>query len=217
MGMINDGKWGWALAGGRVAQAALKAQLFKQWAAEFHRWRKEGRLKEDFAEAKYGYQTWAELMTIIDEDTPDVDRLEALKAMFFEVNKVDASDSERILGYQLWQIAKRLSSGELLLLKTIYENRETYAKVGHTGYRGWAEFMANKIGHGIVGLVDLHEKKLTELSLLTARYGSDLSSISTPNARLTDLAIRFRASVESYTILTNEDEIKHRVDGGRGL
>lgn len=34
--------------------------------------------------------------------------------MFYAVNKVDASDGESIAAYHLWQIAKSLSSGELL-------------------------------------------------------------------------------------------------------
>ena len=46
----------------------------------------------------------------------------SLKAMFYAVNKVGIEDGQRIAAYQLWQIAKVLTSGELLLLKTIHDN-----------------------------------------------------------------------------------------------
>jgi hypothetical protein len=40
--------------------------------------------------------------------------------MFYGVNKVNAGDGERIAAYQLFQIAKKLTSGQLLYLKASY-------------------------------------------------------------------------------------------------
>ncbi|MGA2887071.1 MAG: hypothetical protein ABSE51_03410 [Terracidiphilus sp.] len=199
-GAIAVGKNGLFLSGGRIVQALLKGRLFQQWAAEFKKLRETGRIPGDFAEKKYGFQTWVELMTIIDEESPDADRLAALKAMFFAVNKVGATDGERIKGYQLWQIAKQLNSGELLLLRTAYLKRSEFASgVTHpnyvSSYSNWASYMAKAIGHDSQGLIDIHEKRPTELGLLTER---DRSRINGQDARLSELGLMFCANIEKY-------------------
>src|ERR1035437_4409485 len=145
-GALAAGKSGWILSSGRLVQAMVKGRLFEQWSKEVKKLQESGRIPEDFADKKYGFQTWVELMTIIDEESPDVDRLGALKAMFFAVNKVGTTDGEKILAYQLWQIAKKLNSGELLLLKIAYENRDLYGKEtdskGNNSYSFWTSFMS---------------------------------------------------------------------------
>src|SRR5690348_1270102 len=96
----------------RVVQGALKGKLLKQLAREVQDLQEKGKIDKNFEERKYGFQTWVELLTVIDEDTPDEDRLEALKAMFYSANKINATDADQILSYQLFQIAKRLTSNE---------------------------------------------------------------------------------------------------------
>jgi len=200
-GALAVGPWGVAAAGGRIVQGLLKARLFRQWAAEFKYLRDKGRIPDDFAGKKYGFQTWVELMRIIDEESPDADRLDALKAMFFAVNKVNVTDGERIAAYQLWQIAKQLSSGELLLLKTVYEQRMKYPQQWFS-YSQWVSHMTNASGHGITGLIDVHEKRLVEFCLLSPRKPQppDGSEIDAQNARLTDLGFRFCTNIPNYQI-----------------
>jgi hypothetical protein len=157
-GALAVGKTGTMVAGGRIVQALLKGKQFQQFGSEFKKLREAGKIPDDFAEKKYGFQTWVELMTIIDEETPDCDRLEALKAMFFSVNKANATDAARVAAYQLWQLAKSLRSGELYLLKTIHENCTSYSSnVPHPNsstdnYERWATHMAKAAGHGITSL-----------------------------------------------------------------
>lgn len=98
-GALAVGKNGVMVAGGRIVQALLKGQLFKQWSREFRALRDAWKIADDFAESKYGFQTWVELMTVIDEESPDADRLEALKAMFFAMNKVGAEKKDHVAGY----------------------------------------------------------------------------------------------------------------------
>jgi hypothetical protein len=50
-------------------------------------------------------QFGGEGFTVIDNETPDEDRLEALKAMFYSVNKINATEGERVAKAQLFQIA----------------------------------------------------------------------------------------------------------------
>jgi len=120
-GMLAEGPKQLAVYGGKIAQAALKGHLFEEFAKEVENLRKKGKIDANFGDTKYGYQSWVELLTIIDNECPDPDRLEALKAMFFSVNSVNTADAEKILAYQLFQIAKELTSGQLLLMKACYE------------------------------------------------------------------------------------------------
>jgi|GEM_PF-866767 len=206
-GALAVGKAGMLVSGGRLVQALLKGRLFKQFAAEFKKLREAGKIPDDFAEKKYGFQTWVELMTIIDEESPDADRLDALKAMFYEVNKAKATDGERIAAYHLWQIMKGLSSGEILLLKTAFEQRAAYKPSSpvYPSYDDWAIFMAQSIGHKITGLIRVHEKKLTEMGLLSARIG-DPNRIDPSNARLTDLGIKVCENIKNYQLVLDEIE-----------
>src|ERR1019366_180215 len=120
-GMLAQGPKQLAVFGGKIAQAVLKGHLFEEFAREVEGFRKKGKIDENFGDTKYGYQSWVELLTIIDNECPDPDRMEALKAMFFSVNSVSAADGERVLAYQLFQLAKQLTSGHLLLLKACYQ------------------------------------------------------------------------------------------------
>lgn len=205
-GALGDGTQGAMVAGGRLVQALLKGRLLQQFAREFKRLRDTGRIPDDFAEKKYGFQTWVELMKIIDEELPDPERLEALKAMFFAVNKVNSTDGEQIAAYQLWHVAKSLTSGELFLLKLVYEERNKFDQQS-TAYGLWESHMANAAGHSVRGLIGIHEKRLTEIGFLTQRQWDDLSGINPANARLTDFGLSFCANIENFQIEMRGGEI----------
>jgi|SRR5229473_269994 len=117
-GYIETGNGFWAGFGARLAQAALKGRVFEQFGREFKQLRDKGKIPDNFAEKKYGYKSWVELLTVLDEEVPDEDRLEALNAMFYSVNKIGVTGGEKIANYQLFQLAKRLTSSQLLLLRS---------------------------------------------------------------------------------------------------
>jgi hypothetical protein len=112
---------------GRIVQGILKGRLFQQVSREIKDLREKGKIPDDFGDEKNNtryFQSWVELMTTIDEDPPDADRLEALKAMFYGVSKVGIEDAERSLTYWLFQIAKVLTSSELVLLRAMFDCKE---------------------------------------------------------------------------------------------
>lgn len=203
MGALETGTRGLTMAGGRIVQALLKARLFQQWNEEFRTLRELGRLKEDFADTKYGFQTWVELMTIIDEESPDPDRLESLKSMFYAVNKVNADDSARIQSYQLWRLAKEMNSGDLLVLKVAYENLN---RTANADWGAWMDHVAKLSGLGYRELVERHEKRLIEMAMLTPRFrvtgdGPGIESgIQKNNNRLTEAGVRFCQNIQTFRI-----------------
>lgn len=194
-GALAVGKTGVMVAGGRIVQALLKGRLFKQWQEEFRHLRDSGRIPDDFAEKKHGFHTWVELMTIIDEEAPDADRLEALKAMFYAVNKVSASDADRVQAYQLWRIAKGLQSGDLILLKTLAEQSNLLDGFNQPQ---WEQAVAERTGFGIVELVHVHADTLRETKLVW-----QMNSSHGPKSSLTALGRLLYKHIQSYELDLN--------------
>lgn len=190
--------------GVRIVQAAFKGEAFYQLGKEVKMLREKGKLAEDFEKNRYGYQTWVELLSVIDEDTPDQDRLDALKAMFLACNKVNATDAEHILAYQLFQIAKRLGSNELLVMKAVYELYKKGSgnplQNSNSNYQRWSELVAEHLGHRLKSLVQFANGRLEDHQLLSVHNGD---SINVTNGRLTDLGIRFGGNIETYQIEKN--------------
>jgi len=204
----------WKAIAGRIVQGMLKGKLFQQVSQEIKTLREQGKILDDFSDEKhkYGFKSWVELLAIIDEDTPDADRLEALKAMFYAVNKVNASDGERIAAYQLFQIAKTLSSGQVIYLRACYElfKADTYQlpapyqNPAAVPVHAWFTIVGKQLGHTVVGLLDRDDAALAELGLLIRRY-PDSGGVNTQNARLSDLGLSFCKNIESYHLETSEE------------
>lgn len=186
----------------RVALAALRGNAFEQFGREFDNLRRAGKIPEDYAEKKYGYSSLAELLSEIDSNPSDEDRLEALKAMFYSVNRVNATDGERIAAYQLFQLAKRLTGGQLLLLRAaeLRFRSPGFSPVSDTS--AWLGGVAKVMGHGILALIEQDEKVLMENNLLTGRQWGDGSGVADSNGRLTELAHKFYENIEQYRVDT---------------
>ena len=199
-GYFSVGNGFWAAAGTRLAQAALKGRVFQQFEREYRYLRDKGKIPDDFTQKKYGYKSWVELLTVLDEELPDEDRLEALNAMFYSVNKIGVTDGEKIANYQLFQIAKRLTSSQLLLLKAAHERatEAEFKEVSNIGTRGWLGVLSKRLGHEITGLVEQDERVLMQNGLLTSRSYPDESGINDGNGRLTPLAFRFCENLKTY-------------------
>jgi len=214
-GAMAAGPKNWMVMGGRIVQAMLKGKLFQQVSQEIKDLREKGKIPDDFADEKkykYGAKSWVELFRIIDEETPDADRLEALKAMFYGVNKVSASDGERIVNYQLFQIAKKLTSGELLLLRAVFESYQNsdFNPSGSVSLQQWATKVANRLGHGLIALVLKDERALMEHQLISSWINSSQlppheQTVWAANARLTDLGIRFCKAIQTYQVEAKPD------------
>jgi hypothetical protein len=212
-GALAAGPKQWSVMAGHIVQGILKGKLFQQVSREIKELRDKGKIEDDFAEKKYGFKSWVELLKVIDEEAPDEDKLEALKAMFYGVNKVGVQDSERMLNYGLFQITKTLTSGQLLLLKTAYGayNTGQFANSQRALLTGWAQQMADGLGHKVSGIVMRDQVPLVDQGLLSPRIDMTVGShqqnqhwIDTKDARLTDLGIRFCKNVDTYQIAKSE-------------
>jgi hypothetical protein len=202
--LLTSGLSKYALAGPKVAFAAMAVEALTDFGREVSEWIRTGRLPEDFSGRPSGYQTWVELLQEIDSNPIDADRLRAMKAMFLAANDVNATDGESIVAYQLFQVAKKLNSGELLLLRTIYASHKAGQQVQQSGagtspivsLEWWARWVAGRMGHQLSALVLRDERALVEQGLFTPRHNPPRETVN--QERLTDLGMRFCQKVESY-------------------
>jgi len=209
-GALAVGPTSWGTMAGHVVQGILKGKLYQQVGREIKKLRDEGKIPDDFAENKYGFKSWVDLLKAIDDDPPDSDLLDALMAMFYGANKVNATDAEKMLSYRLFHIAKRLSSGELLLLRTLYD-AYTHGNFENESIMlgKWAEKIAKLQGHDLTALVLKDERALAEGELITGYRDATVTPMNQNvlghNARLSDLGIAFCQNIETYHLETGTE------------
>ena len=190
------------LSGGRLVQAVLKGRAYQQLGKELEDFVAKGKIKEDYAETKYGFSSLADLMKTIDEGDTDEDKLQAAKAMFIALNSPDTAATDETLRYQLLQVVLRLKGPELMLLKTCDRMRRNgHFSQGHTsdGIR-WRQAVAKEMGHGLQFLVDRDGHALEENDLLIPyRANEPQNSLNgAADGRLTDLGMKLVNLIEHY-------------------
>lgn len=193
-GLLSQGRPGLMASAGRIIQGAIKGKMMEQVGREIKKLIDEGKIKEDYAESKFGFKSLAELLDFIDSETPDNDRFEAIKAVFYYINSKDAISSEEVLNYQIFQIIKKLTSSQIILLKLCYtdylEYLENPSSPVDTSAVVWLNHICQIAGHNIVEIIEKDEYILIENSLLTKRQYPDRSGTSRVNGRLTGLGIK---------------------------
>lgn len=207
--LLESGIPRYVLAGPKVAITAATIEALTSLWKEVSAWVKAGKIPDDFSGRPAGYHTWVELLREIDSNPIDGDRLKAMKAMFLAANSISATDGESILAYQLFQIAKNLSSGQLLLLKSTYDSYLMYTKGPRTGgmidTQQWRTQMARSLGHNLSALVGRDERKLVEYALIAPWVRADELQVQLMDARMTDLGIRFCKNLDNYSLSVSEN------------
>jgi hypothetical protein len=200
--LLQSGVSRYVLAGPKVAVTAMAIEALTDLSHEIFAWNKAGRIPEDFSGRPSGYQTWVELLREIDSNPVDAERLKAMKAMFLAANTLNVTDGESIASYQLFQIAKRLASGELLLLRAIYKAylSQNFNRQATTQLQIWAERMAGCVGHGLSALAIHDQRVLVDNGLITPLLNNPPNEVvkEADTGRLTDLGIRFCRNLEEY-------------------
>jgi hypothetical protein len=192
-GVISRGWSGLAVAGGRIIQGAIQGKMMQQVGKEIKKLVEDGKIKEDYARSKYGFKTLAELLNFIDSEEPDEDRFEAVKDVFYYINSNDALPAEELLNYQIFQIIKKLTSSQIVLLKLSYDFYLNYKDDGvypFSNHGEWIEKMMEKLKYNIGELVENDEIFLIDKALLNKKLYEDGSGIQSRNARLTGLGIK---------------------------
>ena len=200
-GGLEAGVPGLIVAGARIVQGAIKGDMLRQIGREINVLVEKGKIKEDYVAQKYGFQSLRDILEFIDSEAPDQERFLAVKAMFFAVNSVDAVEGEALLNYELFQITKKLTGSQLLILKVSYEIRKKGEQLDSSA-EAWLKFIAERVGHNVASLIEKDESVLIDHRLLTIRVYNDQSGIrGGKGGRLTDLAVKLCENLEKYEAL----------------
>jgi hypothetical protein len=200
------------LAGGRLVQAILKGRAYKQLGQELDELLKKGKIRKDYADTKYGFQSLVDLMKMIDTDAPDEDKLRAAKAMFVALN-APTTETETFLRYQLFRLVLTLSGSQVAVLSICNKLRKEHAFNQSSApiVQNWLNGIANHIGHRVLSLIEQDEAVLMRAGVITPRFKSqvtpfandrpqaDPSGVDLTDARLSDLGVKICELVESYS------------------
>lgn len=185
-GGIISGTSGLLESTGRIVQGVIKGQFKQQFAKELSQLIEEGKIKKDFAEKLYGFQTFAELIEMIDSgELKEKEKFEALKKLFFVLNASEDRENETVT-YRLFKIAQKVTSSQLALLRSCYKLAPNNLANDTMSYVDWRSEVLKRLGHDVPDFVDEDETVLVELKLLTGREHSDRSGVKKKNWRLTD-------------------------------
>lgn len=200
-GLLSLGKSDVIQVGGRLVQAVLKKQAFTQLGREIKQLTERGKIKEDYANTRYGFQSLSDTLTFIDSEAPDQDRLMAVKSMFYNAISIDTNKSDELLKYQLLKLTMKLEASQLLLLKVsydLYKQGKTTSESGlSSNIESWFILMAKALGHGVTALVLTDEAVLMDNHLLNQHTSG--GGIHVHNYRLTDLGIKLCQYLEKFS------------------
>ncbi len=137
------------LSGGRLTQALFKGSLYQQLYTEVHKYRREGKISDENLNSKYGKNIFVELMRTIDEAGLDDEKFDALKAIFLNSISHKTDKQSQVLAYQYFQVLKKLSSLNILILKTVYGlyldcNRPDFT-ININSYRSWEQEISKRL------------------------------------------------------------------------
>lgn len=178
-GLLSSDIATYKLSAGRLVQAAVRAKLLTQFGREIKKYRDAGKIKEDYFATNKTQATLLELLQFIDDNPPDEEVLKALKSIFLNMVSTNANNKNEQIGYQLFQLCKKLTSMDVLILKSCYEiyqeNNIHYHEI--TNHGSWVEEVSKRVGYGLPDLIDASDDKLVELHLLSGRRYADKSGI----------------------------------------
>lgn len=175
IGVIGSDKKGLLQGMGRILQAAKGKYGCKQLFEELGKLQKEGKIEtdEEIAKNPYAMKSLIDLLKIID-DNPEEDKLSAIKAMFFYMLSNKKSGGE-VLVYELFEIVKKLSATQILVLKTMYDLTPKIKKEAEEStnvspsitLKQWLQKIADELGHGMLELVEKDANILVDLKLVS--------------------------------------------------
>ena len=133
---------------------------------------------------------------------PDETRFSLLKKIFLVAANETASDRDSHLPLQYMQIARKVTSGEILVLNAEYivattKYRNLWEGKAHTA-QAWLDIIAEVSGLEHPELVETHEEELVKKKLLLLRTDHSTVDLRT-NLRLTKLGSEFCRYIENYT------------------
>ena len=201
------------LSSGRIVQGVLSGQKLSQLGREIEEFRRKGMIDNNCFSNEKNRDTFYDLLKFIDEGALGEELFRAAKSIFFSTITADTKTKDEVLAYQMFQICKKLTGEDILILKAsfdIVKNNGGKVSVGSQSPipRGssleWAREVSKKIGHGILEIVRNREEHLENLNLIAQREQIPSHTrpqdafLQTPYFRLTPLGYKFCEFITKY-------------------
>lgn len=181
----------------KIRGGLFLSQLIKEW----KKYRKKGKIKDDYQFTEQHKSCLQELLEFLDKDSPNETRFRVIKQIFLTAASEELSDRESFLPLQFIKIIRSLNDGEIILLTTIWGIAKNHNGEydSHYGAVRWIEEVTKGSGLKHRELVEIHEEGLMDKRLLTPRQLADNSDVMVkPYYRLTNLGYELCQFIENY-------------------
>ena len=204
-GMAISEKKDFGLSVSHLLQGLIRGKLLNQLISEWDEYRKKGKIKDDYQSTEQHFECLQELLEFLDKDSPDQIRFNVIKQIFLKAACEEKTDRNSIIPQQFMKVCRNLSSGEVIVLNTIYRfaKTNTYPNVDLTG---WIELIARESGLEHQALVEVHEETLMAKRFLTQRKYSDRSGVYLdPHFRLSTFGFGVCQFIEEFDLAEQND------------
>ncbi len=201
-GFITSGKTDYAHTANRLFKSLFAHNFLNQLQMEWDSYCVKGTVDLDYSSTKPYINSLSELLDYLDSDIPNDEIADTLKKLFFIPSFRDLlNEDDKLLSIEYMKLVKQLNSGELTVLFTTYKynNLNIHNTRSSWDAEKWLNEIAVKSNLKYSELVEVHEKKLMELCLITKRKYEDESGIILNNKfRLTNLGYNLCKYIELY-------------------
>lgn len=191
-GIAASDKKDWALSFGYLLQRVRGGKFLKTLSDEWAKYRKKGRIKDDYLTTEQGQACLQEILDVLDKESPDEVRFTAMKAVLLAAASEATTNRNSFLPQQFMKVCRELSSGELIVLtgslKLFEKSGLCGERVNSTGDSGrWAQNVASEMNLKYADLVRSHEESLALKRLIseTMTHNRNLFRV-TEHYRLTE-------------------------------
>lgn len=190
-GILSSGRPELISSSGRIVQSIVKNTTLQQLGREFEYFQRKGRIKEDYFATNKNQVTLIELLKFIDEETPDEERLKAMKSIFLASVSNEATENDEIMAFELIKICRTLSTKAIIVLKTAFnvtEDEKSKVNKNSVNRSEWMHNIAINSDSINPDLVELAETELIEVKLISSNTLPDANTFNhTDHYRLTEL------------------------------
>lgn len=190
---------------GSLAQRIIAYGLLDGFKKEWQEFKKKGVVTDGFERSKTARYTLLELLNFLNDETPDEERFNLIKQIFFVASTKPISDDAKVKPLEFMRIAKLLSQSEILVINATYTAYKNKAKIRederYLSASSWVEYISKNSGLDSLELVEIAEDTLINKKLLSDRRLTDRSGVNMANFRLRQLGIDFCEYVAEYDTL----------------
>lgn len=195
---MNDNRLSISLIYQRSRGGFFLNKLLEDW----NRYGEKGKVKEDYQYSEQHKVCLQEILDFLENDSPDEIRFSVLKKIFLVAATEKISDRNDPLPQQFIKIARKLTDGEVILLRAIFDiviHRKAWADDPHYSAASWIKEVTKESNLKYTHLVEIYEKSLMDKKLITPRFHPDGSGVHVkPHFRLTDLGFNLCQYIASY-------------------